>query len=248
MTFSVYDLLEFHNTNLGRVVVPVISRHVRNFWPDLHNLRVVGIGFTGPYLAPFCAEADRLVALMTSTLGAYPWPEGDKNRVALVDESELPLETNSVDRLILIHGLEHTHHPGVLFEEIWRVLKSNGRLIIIVPNRLGLWARVDRTPFGQGRPYSVAQIARLLRDHRFLHERTRQGLFMLPVGARLALKIAPFLEKYGRFVFPALSGVHMVEASKQLYAATAVPVAEVRRVRGRLTPVLLPNPAVKRDD
>ena len=48
--------------------------------------------------------------------------------------------------------------------EIWRVLSGNGRLLVIAPNRRGIWARFEHTPFGHGRPYTSSQLYRLLRD------------------------------------------------------------------------------------
>ncbi|MCD8497760.1 MAG: hypothetical protein LRZ85_06580 [Alphaproteobacteria bacterium] len=50
-----------------------------------------------------------------------------------------------------------------------------------------------------------------------MHERTEQALFFPPLKFTPALKAAFVLEKYGRYVWP-LGGVHIVEASKQLYA------------------------------
>jgi hypothetical protein len=48
-----------------------------------------------------------------------------------------------------------------LLREVWRVLAPNGRLLAVVPNRRGLWARIDTTPFGHGRPFSRGQVTHL---------------------------------------------------------------------------------------
>jgi len=63
-----------------------------------------------------------------------------------------------------VHALEMSHDPTALLREIWRVMASGGRLLAVVPNRRGVWARMDTTPFGHGRPYSRAQIMYLLRE------------------------------------------------------------------------------------
>ena len=42
--------------------------------------------------------------------------------------------------------LEWSEKPRDLLRELWRVLAPNGRLLLVVPNRRGLWARVDTTP------------------------------------------------------------------------------------------------------
>ena len=54
-----------------------------------------------------------------------------------------------------------------MLKEIWRVLAGGGRLLVVAPNRRGIWARLDLTPFGSGQPYTMSQLSRLLRDEQF---------------------------------------------------------------------------------
>ena len=86
----------------------------------------------------------------------------------LVDETELPLIDEGADRILLVHMLEWSENPLELLRELWRVLAPNGRLLLIVPNRRGLWARVDTTPFGYGSPFSRSQLTKLLEGRHVL--------------------------------------------------------------------------------
>ena len=104
---------------------------------------------------------------------------------ALVDELELPLPDAAVDRVLLVHALEMSHDPTALLREIWRVLASGGRLLAVMPNRRGLWARMDTTPFGHGRPYSRSQITHLLRETWFTPIGWGEALYVPPIAARL---------------------------------------------------------------
>ena len=103
-----------------------------------------------------------------------------------------------------------------MLTEIWRVLKSNGRMVLVVPNRGGFWARGDSTPFGQGAVYSLAQVKRLLRDYGFVHEGHLGALYLPPVFA--FMKSLRWFERFGQRFLPFGAGVHIVEVSKQLYA------------------------------
>ena len=96
------------------------------------------------------------------------------NVCALVEETRWPIAAGTVDRLIVAHGLETCERPDALLDEIWRVLAPGGRAVFIVPNRSGLWARRDATPFGYGRPYSFGQLESLLRKHRFMPRAPRR--------------------------------------------------------------------------
>ena len=174
---------------------------------------------------------------MPAPQGVLPWPPEGPNRATLAEEGELPLPDFSVDRVLLVHGLEFSEQTRPLLKEIWRVLAGGGRLIVVVPNRRGIWARLDNTPFGQGSPYTPSQLSHLLREEGFTPERNAAALFVPPTISRVMLRSAPLWEKIGARWFSAFGGVVMVEATKQIYAKPDAARAEKKRRR-----VLLPMP------
>ena len=145
---------QFLRPDLGVVARRFIGRGIRARWNDTRALRVLGVGYPTPYLGLFREEAERCLALMPATQGVVRWPSRRPALAALVEEDELPLTDAAVDRVLLVHALEMSADPAELLREAWRVLAAGGRLLAVVPNRRGLWARMDTTPFGQGRPYS----------------------------------------------------------------------------------------------
>lgn len=222
MWTDVIDLRDFYNSNLGQTARRMIRRQIRQIWGDTHGLRVLGLGFATPYLRPFRDDAERALAVMPSSLGAMPWPAEGPGLVTLADETDLPLPDRSIDRVVVVHALESTEHVRGMMREIWRVLSDSGRLLVIVPNRRGIWARLDRTPFGQGRPYTHPQLTRMLRDNMFMPLQLSAALFMPPFRSRFFLRSATAWEKLGGRWFQGFAGVVMVEAAKQIYAATAL--------------------------
>jgi len=225
------DLKEFYDTVQGRVVQRVIRHHIRRFWPDVKGQRVLGIGYAAPYLRAFIGEAERVACLMPMQQGAIFWPAEGKGLAAVCDEAELPIETNSVDRLLVIHALSSAESIDAILSEAWRVLAGQGRLVMVVPNRSGIWARMDNTPFGHGTPYSLGQIRHFLKEYMFVPEHAERALFFPPTSSRLTLATAAVWEKIGQMLFNAFGGVNIVEASKQLYAGTPVgaPATAARR-------------------
>ena len=230
MWSDVIDLRDFYRTALGRVARRMIRNHVRTIWPDAHAMNVLGIGYATPYLMPFRDEAERAVSVMPAPQGVLHWPVDGPNLVALADEDELPLPDVSVDRVLLVHALECSERLRPMLREIWRVMADDAKLLAVVPNRRGIWARRDRTPFGHGRPFTPTQIERLLRDHMFTPTGMTYGLFMPPSKRRMVVAAAPAWERLGQHWFPHFGGVLMIEASKQIYAA-APAGAPVRRCR-----------------
>jgi SAM-dependent methyltransferase len=236
MYSDVVDLRDFYATSLGQVARRMIRRRVRMLWPNVAGMRVLGLGYAAPYLRSFKDEAERVLTLMPAAQGVLPWPPEGPNVVALADEGELPLADYSVDRVLMVHALEVSEQVRPLLKEIWRVLAGGGRALIIVPNRRGIWARTDRTPFGHGRPYTPGQLSRLLREEMFTPVQTASALFIPPVSSRMMLRSAPAWEKVGERWFARFAGVAAVEATKQIYAARPTPARAARR-RTALAPV-----------
>lgn len=229
MWTDVVDLDQFYRTPLGQTARRMIRRRIRAMWPDTHGMTVLGVGYAMPYLRQFAAEADRVVAMSPASQGVIPWPPGGPGQVALAHETELPFPDLSVDRLLLVHAVESSEQLRGMMREVWRVLKGNGRLLVVAPSRSGIWARSERTPLGSGRPYSSGQIKRLLRDCLFTPGDTARALYMPPIRRRLVLKSALAIERLGERLFPTFAGVLLVEATKQVYAAT--PGKEAARQR-----------------
>lgn len=220
------DLRDFYDSPLGHLARRMIRRRVRELWADLRGQTLLGLGFATPYLRPFRGEAERLLAFMPAQQGVLHWPPDGPNLSALVDEGELPLEDSSVDRIIVVHALEGTEQRAAMMGELWRVLAANGRILFVAPNRRGLWARFDHTPFGHGQPYTMGQLSRLLRDSRFTPTRTVTSVYAPPYTSGLLIRSAPAVERVGERWFTTFGGVVMIEAQKQVYA--------VRRDRKRV--------------
>ncbi len=231
MHLDVQDLRNFYyRSALGRAAQKSLRDRLLELWPEAKGQTVVGFGFAAPLLRPYLADARRVVTLMPGPQGVMPWPAGMPNTSVLTEETLWPLETGHVDRLVLMHGLETSERPGDLLEECWRVLGPGGKAIFIVPNRAGLWARRDRTPFGFGRPYSPGQLESQLRKHQFMPERHVGALYQVPSGQRVWMKSSALFEKVGRYVPTIMAGgAFMVEVSKLVYP----PKGKVRRGSSR---------------
>ena len=237
---DVVDLREFYQSSLGQVALRQVRRRIREFWPDLTGQSVLGIGYATPYLKPFIGEAARVTAVMPAAQGVVFWPTDGRGLVTLAEESSLPFDDLSFDRVIIVHAVEGTEHTRQMLREVWRVLAGGGRLLIVAANRSGLWSRTERTPFGHGSPYSTSQLNLMLRDHLFVPERSARALYVPPVNSRFLLSTAPAWERLGDRWFSTFAGVNLVEATKQIYAASSPVVAEPSRRR-----LAFPRPAVE---
>ena len=229
MWSDVVELRSFYRTRVGGSARRVIRDHVRACWGEVAGMNVLGIGYPIPYLGQFRAEAERVIAVMPARQGVIRWPGEGANLAALADEAELPLPDLSMDRVVLVHALESAEQLRPMLREVWRVMADGGRLVVVVPNRSGIWARLDRTPFGHGHPYSQSQLSRLLKDAMFNPVAARYGLFVPPSRRRVLHAAAPAWERIGGRWFPRLGGVLIAEATKLIYAAPPETAMSSRR-------------------
>ncbi|MCQ8240967.1 methyltransferase domain-containing protein [Rhizosaccharibacter radicis] len=219
-------LADFYRSRRGRGATRLIRRQMRQIWPDVSRQTVVGIGFAAPFLPIWRGEAQRCVEAVT----AY----GNERDVAgrprcLVHEDELPFDEVSIDRILLSHALEVAEQPARLLRAVWRALRDDGRLMVMVPHRIGFWAHNEGTPFGDGAPLSARRLERTLQRAMFRPEQKRGALFLPPLPAPL-VRLGEALEPAGRVVLRSFPGVLLVEAVKDVYAALPAEAEPRRRM------------------
>ncbi len=227
MQIDVVQLRDFYATPLGQVVTRLITGRIHSRWRNVSGGTLIGLGYATPYLGGFRNKAHCVGALMPAGQGALIWPSSGPKSCALVDEERLPLADNSVDFLLVVHGFEMAGHVRPVLREMWRVLAPQGRLLMVVPNRRGVWARTEGTPFGYGRPYSRGQLEVILKQAMFCPLSWGGALFVPPFSRNTMLRTAVGWERAGARVAPGFGGVILVEATKELEA----PVGKVEKRR-----------------
>lgn len=242
---DVVALKAFYATTLGKWVEQVLAQQVRRFWPDGKDEVLLGVGFSQLLFTPYLDEAERVLVCMPSEQGVIHWPPQKRNLTMLAHEDEIPLPDNSVHKVLLLHAMEHSEHVREMLSEIWRILAPGGRVLAIVPNRRGIWARSPSSPFAHGYPYTSAQLKEVFVEHSFTPLNTSSALFFLPSERSYILKLSRVMEFIGRFLCPAFGGLLLMESEKRIYAPVMqktarrfyrryVPVGQVASVKDRL--------------
>lgn len=221
-TLNVSHLKQFYASALGEAASAALKRCISSIWPGSDTDIVLAIGFPNALWNPTQIPKNLLVG-MPAEHGALCWP-AEKNKVAAIYDGNLPIADNVINRIILIHALEHSSNVSALMQEVWRVLAPQGRMLAIVPNRMGLWARSSKSPFGYGRPFSLSQVKSAVEESQLTLLKSRSTLFLPPTHNRILLKCAHSLEFTGRLLLPMCGGLHVVEAEKQLYAPIMQPL------------------------
>ena len=232
MYVDVLKLRDWYFTPVGHTVRRVVQAYLNEMWPTLKGERVLVVGYGIPYINLWLKESQVFCA-MPAGQGVVHWPQDGDNRTTLVWDSHLPFADLIFDKILLIHELEFANEAPLL-DECERVLKPDGRLLSVVPNRTGAWCRREEvSPFGRGRPFSGMQMNKLMRKNGFLTTQSCYGLFIPPTRKEWILKYYDTAEKIGQRWRAPLGGVLLTEAKKDHFGGKAVRVedgeAAVRR-------------------
>jgi len=241
---NVCKLQEFYSTTRGKLVSRVIRKRMLKMWSNARGDRIVGFGYPFPYVSSFVSQnAESIISLLPIDFVSA----GDINNInqnidTVVCTNNLwPIESNSVNRVVIVHVPDSDINLADILNEAWRVLVAEGRLLLVVPNRSGIWSRVDNNPFGHGTPYSMSQIKDLLKIHKFNPERENRALFFPPTeSARFVLATSMIWENIGSNICNALGGVNIIEANKRVYANKSG--IKIKRINHRK--MLLPSGSI----
>ena len=234
MRLDVIELKEFYDgTELGRTTKELINRILDNKINAETGSLTVGFGFACPFLENKIKDTGNknFLLLMPSEQGVISWPSKSKSVTALVDEVSWPVNTSAADLILISHGLEVSDNQDLLLQEVLRVLKDSGKLVILVPNRTGFWARSDLTPFGFGRPYSVSQLSKLLIDNKFQILVTSATLLMPPTDNKFLFNSFKFIDQITtKYTSKVLGGVLVILAKKQIHLANTIKISDTIKV------------------
>lgn len=214
MIYNVHNFVDFYKTELGQLVYQDLSALITPFFLNCKDQTILGIGFSHLYLQHINSESNSIISFMPERIGGYAWPT-DHTQTALVHDWLFPLPNQSVDQILLVHCLEFLSNPTAFFDEIWRVLKKDGKLLMIFPNRRGLWARSDHTPFGYGQPYTMTQAVNLISNYGFVTTQKLRALHFAPTSSSLIYYSSKIFCGISLPIIKKFSGVNAIWAEKK---------------------------------
>jgi SAM-dependent methyltransferase len=239
--YNIINIKSFYESYLGISVSKAINRAINKLWANAEGENIIAVGYAFPYLQQYKNNQDNnITVVMPPETGIMHWPNSGYNRVVSASEYELPIASNSVNRVIAVHALEYTDHAKQMLTDIHRILTPSGRAIIAVPHRMGIWSQRSHTPFGGGHPFSYPQLSQLMIESQLIPIRYRQALYFPPYNSRAVNTIARLWES----CLPILGGVLIIEVEKQIYA-TAGNIRKCKKRELYIPPIT--NPVLPKD-
>lgn len=240
MYFDFSEISAFYKSPVGqrafRRISPLIAKTL-----DLSSRHhMMGFGFTRPYLNMLEANFHplSLAEFSPARMGIATWMGEQGNRSALVSGKHLPLKDESYDRILLVHALEFSRNARQLLREVGRVLKSDGKLVVVVSSRHGFWARGDHTPFGAGAPLSRNQVRGILEDHGFEILASQGTLYCPPKETGFLRQFEGTLENFGPRLMPLQAGVHIMTVQKKRWSEEGGSKSPVTKPQHKPVPIV----------
>lgn len=145
---------------------------------------------------------------------------------AVAELHRLPVESDSIDAILLPHTLDYSDRQHAILREVDRVLRSNGQVVILGFNPGGLWGLRRLVP-GAGMPPGADHLIsdRRLRDWLQLLDMRIQSasryFFRWPLPGNKARASSEW-ERRGQAWWPELAACYMLTAQKRVSTMTPV--------------------------
>jgi len=142
--------------------------------------------------------------------------------------SMMPVASDSVDLVILMHHLSNTAEPHAILREAFRILIPEGKLIIIDFNPISLWGMrnffqswLEHVPF-KGHFYTAKRIDDWMRLLGFEQNRLYRAGYLPPIQKPSVNRHLGWLEKGMRKWFPRFGALNLMVYSKSISPLTPV--------------------------
>ncbi|MCP1241975.1 methyltransferase domain-containing protein [Acetobacter lambici] len=207
----------FYGTPSGKVYVSLLGERMRWFWPEMKNQSVLGLGGAAPYLHTIGDSSTlRIGAYLGNTRVDTAFQPG---QCCVVDPAELPFEPQKFDRILLVHALQGRDNPLTVLRSAARALKDDGRLLMVVPSRLGGRARLRRTPFARDASFTRPKLRQLLAAAMLRAEQWDEAVFLPASQACRTLRRGRRMDIAGKVLCPGGGSLILVEAVPDMYSA-----------------------------
>ena len=253
MSWNVTDIDNYYRTPEGALVADILAADLSYQYssgrirPAAHIEDQLAVGYPFPL---YPSDQPLPPVFMLAETGALAWTKDNGVITACVDSESFPCATDVFEQVFVSHALEYVADKAGFLSEIWRCLKGEGELLMIVPHRRSLWARSDRTPFGQGTPFSRRQLKLILEQAGFEQIQIKHSLYMPPFGTRLPVAMRRRFHMIGSICWAMFGGVLIAAAKKRLYSTHQQPSHAlqqkvrrfiVRQPAGTVTPLRRDN-------
>jgi SAM-dependent methyltransferase len=254
---AIIGLAEWLRTPAGRYLLEWEQQHLDRAVVDVFGFHAVQLGL--PELDALRANRMPHRWLCSDTTAPPPPDVEGAPPVAAVsvlcDFDALPFDSQSLDLIVLPHALELARDPHLALREVERVLRPEGRVVIVGFNPASLWGlrqrlghMRQRLGLSRGRPLFLPSEGefigyRRLRDWlrllSFEVEAGRFGCYRPPVATERWLARYHWTEPLGDRWWPVFGAVYSLTAVKRVRGMRLVGLVRNERLKAKPAPAVI---------
>lgn len=209
---------EWLQSRLGQALLQCEARVVEEALDGIFGEQCLQLGMWGERRTFLRFTRTHRCSLIGETAAGHPCAVGEMHR--------LPVESDSIDAVLLPHTLDFSDRPHAILREVDRVLRRDGRIVILGFKPGGLWGLRRLIP-GAGLPSAADYLIsdRRLRDWLQLLDMSIQAtaryFFRWPLPVNKA-RVSAKWERRGQAWWPELAACYMLSAQKRVSPMTPV--------------------------
>jgi len=203
---------------LGEALLQQEARVVEEAFDGIFGEHCLQLGMWGENRTFTRFTRTQRCALIAETTLGEPSAVGEFHR--------LPVESDSIDAILLPHTLDYSDRPHEILREVDRVLRANGHLVILGFKPVGLWGLRRLIP-GAGMPPGADNLISQRRIRDWLQlldmriQNERRYFFRWPLP-RKSVRASQKWERRGQTLWPELAACYMLTAQKRVSTLTPV--------------------------
>lgn len=207
---------KFYKTPKGQFLAQEISGAISVHWDETitKSSDVLFVGYPFPGFLKTFKKAMSVSIFYPSRFLPGKFLKDEKNITVHGDEAHLPFYPGSFNAVFVFHGLENMDDPVSFLEGLWKVLSPDGRLMLMVPNRLGGWKNSGVPGKESARATTQAETKKLLAHAGFSVLGSFGICYGLPVGFLRKLFFSKILKTLSGGTIAGFPGFIIFEAEK----------------------------------
>jgi len=213
---------KWHDTSAGQLLIEAEKHELDNLLPRLYGYHILQIG--DPVFANFLNSSliSHRMSLNNEGLTKIDFS------VIKAEFGKLPLQSDSVDVVVLTHSLEQVKNPHQVLREAYRILIPEGHIIITGFNPIslcGLWMlfkQLFQKHPKKGKLLGNWRVRDWLKLLDFQLVGGQKFYFRPPLSNTKVMQKLAFLDKIGAKLWPFFGGAYTLMAVKRVGTITPV--------------------------
>lgn len=235
---TIVELADWLETDQGRYMQNWEQQRIDAVVADVFGYHALQVGLPHTDLL----AANRMPHKVWAAPQVFPGIAAvDGSNLVVCQPEALPFDSQSIDLLVLSHGLTFTNAPHQVLREIDRVLVPEGRVVISGFNPWSLWGLRHRMPgLSAWLPYpkdTSVPLSRLKDWFKLLSfdiDRGYFGCYVPPCSSKRWISRFSFMEHAGDRWWPVFGAVYVVSAVKRVAGMRLIKSGWTRKYRRRV--------------